>query len=92
MAILNELKFELIPHPPCSPDLVPGVFFLFANLKKWLARKTFSTNVAVEEAVVGYFFGLKKKPIFRMESVLKNVVLNVSSRREFTLKIKIDFV
>jgi len=36
-AILVELGYELLPHPPCSPDLAPCDFFLFPNLKKSLA-------------------------------------------------------
>jgi len=36
-AKLVELGYELLPHPPCSPDLAPCDFFLFPNLKKSLA-------------------------------------------------------
>jgi len=28
------MNYELIPHPPYSPDLAPSDFFLFPNLKK----------------------------------------------------------
>lgn len=28
-----KLRYELLPHPPCSPDLAPCDFFLFPNLK-----------------------------------------------------------
>ena len=47
-----ELGYELIPHPPYSPDLAPCDFFLFPNLKTWLGGKKFSSN---EEAVNEYF-------------------------------------
>ena len=33
-AKLYELGFELLPHPPYSPDLVPSDYWLFAQLKK----------------------------------------------------------
>ncbi|KAM8701714.1 hypothetical protein ACLKA7_005457 [Drosophila subpalustris] len=36
MAKLNELGFELLPHPPYSPDLAPSDYWLFADLKKML--------------------------------------------------------
>jgi len=36
-AKLVELGYELLPHPPCSPDLAPCDFFLFRNMKKSLA-------------------------------------------------------
>ncbi|KAF7269253.1 hypothetical protein GWI33_017709 [Rhynchophorus ferrugineus] len=37
MAKINELGFELLPHPPYSPDLAPSYYFLFSNLKRMLA-------------------------------------------------------
>ena len=30
---LHELHFELLPHPPYSPDLAPSDYWLFADLK-----------------------------------------------------------
>jgi hypothetical protein len=33
-AKLHELSYELLPHPPYSPDRAPSDLFLFANLKK----------------------------------------------------------
>ena len=39
MAKLNELSFELLPHPPYSPGLAPNDYFLFADLKKNAPRK-----------------------------------------------------
>ena len=36
MAKLYELGYELVPHPPYSPDLALSDYFLFPNLKKWL--------------------------------------------------------
>ncbi|CAK9827513.1 Histone-lysine N-methyltransferase SETMAR [Anthophora retusa] len=55
MAKLHELGFELIPHPPYSPDLAPCDFFLFRNLKAWLAGKKFSSDEEVIVAVNEYF-------------------------------------
>jgi hypothetical protein len=43
-AKLHELDYELLPHPPYSPDLTFSDLFLFADLKKMLAGKKFSTN------------------------------------------------
>ncbi|KAM8702311.1 hypothetical protein ACLKA7_004975 [Drosophila subpalustris] len=36
IAKLNELGFELLPHPPYSQDLAPSDYWLFADLKKML--------------------------------------------------------
>lgn len=55
MAKLSELKYELLPHPPYSPDLAPSDFFLFPNMKKSLAGRKFGSNNEVIAAVDAYF-------------------------------------
>ena len=60
MAKIHELKFELLPHPPYSPDLAPCDFHLFPNLKKWLGGKRFMTDDEVIQAVNSYFEDLDK--------------------------------
>lgn len=52
---IQDLGYELLPHPPYSPDLAPCDFFLFPKLKSWLAGKKFSTNDEIISAVNGYF-------------------------------------
>ena len=47
MVKLNELSFELIPHPPYSPDLAPSAYWLFADLKKIHQGKGFGSNAEV---------------------------------------------
>ena len=37
MATIRDCAFQLVPHPPYSPDLAPSDFHLFPNLKKDLA-------------------------------------------------------
>ena len=57
MAKIHELRFELLDHPPYSPDLVPSDFFLFPHLKIALGGQRFSSN---EEAITfanNYFAG-----------------------------------
>ena len=46
-AKLHELHFELLPHPPYSPDLAP---WLFADLKRMLQGKRFGPNELYFEA------------------------------------------
>lgn len=55
MAKLNELGFELLPHPPYSPDLAPSDFFLFSDLKRMLAGKKFKSNDEVIAETEAYF-------------------------------------
>ena len=59
-AILVELGYELLPHPPYSPDLAPCDFFLFPNLKKSLAGQKFQSNEEVIAATEAYFADLEK--------------------------------
>ena len=55
MAKLNELSFELLPHPPYSPDLAPSDYCLFADLKKMLLGKRFYSNEEVSTKTNAYF-------------------------------------
>ena len=44
MAKLYELHFELLPHPPYSPDLAPSDHWLFAGLERMLQVKRFGSS------------------------------------------------
>lgn len=55
MAKLNELRFELLCHPPYSPDLAPSDYWLFADLKRMLQGKKFGSNEEVITEVEAYF-------------------------------------
>lgn len=60
MAKFHELHYELLSHPPYSPDLAPCDYFLFPNLKKWLGGKRFSSNEEIMHETNAYFEGLPK--------------------------------
>ena len=47
MVKLNELSFELLPHPLYSPGLAPSDYWLFADLKKMLQGKRIGSNEEV---------------------------------------------
>ena len=55
MAKLHELHFELLPHPPYSPDLSPSNYWLFADLKIMLQEKRFGSNEEVILDTEAYF-------------------------------------
>lgn len=59
-AKLVELHYELLPHPPYSPDLAPCDFFLFPNLKRSLAGQKYGSNEEVIAAAEEYFAGQQK--------------------------------
>jgi hypothetical protein len=52
---IHELQFELIHHPPYSPDLSPRDFLLLPKLKVWLGGQKFSSNEEVITSVGVYF-------------------------------------
>lgn len=51
MSTISRLGFEVVPHPPYSPDLAPSDFWLFPKLKEVLKGKHFSSDAEVERAV-----------------------------------------
>jgi histone-lysine N-methyltransferase SETMAR len=57
---LRDLHYELLEHPPCSPDLAPSDFCLFPKLKFFLAGQRFSSTQEGTAAVEGYFADLTK--------------------------------
>ena len=59
-AKLFDLRYEILPHPPFSPDLAPSDYFLFPNMKTWLGGKRFSSNEEIITATNEYFKGFDK--------------------------------
>ena len=60
MAKLFYLRYEILPHPPCFPDLSSSDYFLFPNMKTWLGRNRFSLNEDIIAAKNEYFEGFDK--------------------------------
>ena len=60
MSAVHDCGFELIDHPPYSPDLAPSDYLLFPNLKKHLAGKRYESDDDVISAVEDFFEGQKE--------------------------------
>ena len=60
MAKLSELGYELLPHPPYSPDLAPSDYWLFADFKKMPQGKRFGSNEEVIAETEGHFVAKDK--------------------------------
>ena len=60
MGKLRDLHYELLKHPPYSPDMAPFVFCLFPKLKLFLAGQRFSSNQEAIAVVEGDFADLMK--------------------------------
>ena len=48
METLQKLKWNLLTHPPYSPDLAPGDFYLFGRLKSDLQGMRFADCSGVD--------------------------------------------
>ena len=48
---LKKLKFDVLPHPPYSPDLAPADFALFPRLKRLLRGRIFENRECLEHEV-----------------------------------------
>jgi histone-lysine N-methyltransferase SETMAR len=60
MGKLRDLHYELLEHPPRSPDLAPSDFCLFPKLKLFLVGQRFSSSQKAITAVERYFVDLTK--------------------------------
>ena len=70
MAKLHELHFELLPHPPYSPDL-----HLFADLQRMLQGKGFGSNEIILETEA--YFVAKDKSFYKKAMELLEVLESV---------------
>jgi histone-lysine N-methyltransferase SETMAR len=57
---LRDLHYELLEHPPYSPDLAPSGFYFFLKLKLFFPGQRFSSNQEAIAAVERYFADLTK--------------------------------
>ncbi|UYV61217.1 hypothetical protein LAZ67_1003894 [Cordylochernes scorpioides] len=56
-ALIEEFEWELVSHPPYSPDVAPSDFHFFPELKKNLGGTQFQDDDELEEAVLGFLRG-----------------------------------
>lgn len=54
-AVLREFRWELLSHPPYSPDLAPSDFFLFPKLKENIKGTRWESILEVKQAVKTWF-------------------------------------
>ena len=52
---LNELGYEVLPHLPYSPDLLPTNYQFFKRLSNFLQRKCFHNQQKAKNAFQGFF-------------------------------------
>ena len=50
---VEQLRLEVLPHPPYSPDLAPSDYHLFRPMKKMLGGQKFASDIEVQSLVSG---------------------------------------
>ena len=63
MTAATECGFEILPHPPYSPDMALSHIYLFPKLKSHLRGTQYGSNEGVREAVNEYL-RTRKRPSF----------------------------
>jgi len=71
MDTLRDLKFEVLKHPPYSPDLAPSDFHLFGPMKEHLRRHKFADDDKIMEAVQSWLKAMPKS--FFLDGICKPV-------------------
>jgi histone-lysine N-methyltransferase SETMAR len=52
---IKELNWEIVDHPPYSPDLAPSDYHLFRSLQNHVNNKKFERFEEVNDAILAYF-------------------------------------
>lgn len=52
---IHELGWEVLIHPPYSPDIAPTDYYLFRSLQNYLDQKSFRDSSDIKSAVVTFF-------------------------------------
>jgi len=69
---LETLKFEVLSHPPYSPDLAPSDFHFSPYLKRDLKGTHFTSDDEVKQAVTSWI--KQRAPEFFIDSIRKLVL------------------
>jgi transposase len=51
----EEFGWEILEHPPYSPDLAPSDYHLFRSMEHWLRGKKFGTDIELHNSVIHFF-------------------------------------
>ena len=58
---LLELGWDVLPHPPYSPDLAPSDYFLFRSLQNSLNDKNFNNDDDIKSYLIQFFANKNQK-------------------------------
>jgi transposase len=69
---LKTLKFEVLSHPPYSPDLAPSDFHFFPHLKRDLKGTRFTSDDEVKQSMMSWI--KQRTPEFFIDGMRKLVL------------------
>jgi hypothetical protein len=83
---IRELDWDILPHPPYSPDLVPSDYHLFRPLSSNLCRVFFSNNAELQNWLDD-FFTAEPADFFKrgIENLPERWKAAVNNGREYTI-------
>ena len=83
---LQELKFEVLAHPPYNPDFAPSDYHLFGPLKEALRGRRFTSEQELKEAVHAWLAAQPKCFFLRAKRSLCNDGRSVLKSKGIMLK------
>uniref|UniRef100_A0A914EJM2 Transposase n=1 Tax=Acrobeloides nanus TaxID=290746 RepID=A0A914EJM2_9BILA len=76
----HDLGWEILDHPPYSPDMAPSDFYLFRSLEHWLRGKKFRTIEEMRQSLTEFFDSKNREwyrhGIHRLEEQWQKVIEN----------------
>ena len=75
---LEEFRWEVLPHPPYSPDLAPSDYHLFRSLRNHLVKNQFNDQAQLKSDLENLFSSLSRK-------FFEDGILDLPNRWEYVI-------
>ena len=75
---LEEFWWEVLPHPPYSPDLAPSDYHLFRSLRNHLVKNQFNDQAQLKSDLENFFSSLSRK-------FFEDGILDLHNRWEYVI-------
>ena len=75
---LEEFGWEVLPHPPYSPDLAPSDYHLFRSLHNHLVKNQFNDQAQLKSGLENFFSSLSRK-------FFEDGILDLPNRWEYVI-------